>query len=56
MRREKKLSGIFRWGREMIQAYGLVDLLDQDALDTLEIPVTVDIYKKKSCRQGSSWI
>lgn len=43
-------------GEEMIQAYGLVDLPDQDALDTLEIPVTVDIYKKKSCRQGSSWI
>ena len=34
-------------GEEMIQAYGLVDLPDQDALDTLEIPVTVDIYKKK---------
>ena len=34
-------------GEEMIQAYGLVDLLDQDALDTLEIPVTVDIYKKE---------
>ena len=43
-------------GEEMIQAYGLVDLPDQDALDTLEIPVTVDIYKKESCRQGSSWI
>ena len=34
-------------GEEMIQAYGLVDLPDQDALDTLEIPVTVDIYKKE---------
>ena len=44
-------------GEEMIQAYGLVDLPDQDALDTLEIPVTVDnLTKKKSCRQGSSWI
>ncbi|WP_258318260.1 hypothetical protein, partial [Escherichia coli] len=32
---------------EMIQAYGLVDLPDQDALDTLEIPVPVDIYKKE---------
>ena len=34
-------------GREMIQAYGLVDLPDQNALDTLEIPVTIDIYKKE---------
>jgi len=34
-------------GEEMIQAYGLVDLPDQDALETLEIPVTVDIYKKE---------
>lgn len=43
-------------GREMIQAYGLVDLPDQDALDTLEIPVTVDIYKKEKLPEGSSWI
>ena len=34
-------------GEEMIQAYGLVDLPDQNALDTLEIPVTIDIYKKE---------
>ena len=31
----------------MIQAYGLVDLLDQDALDTLEIPVTWIFTKRK---------
>lgn len=34
-------------GREMIQAYGLVDLPDPEALDHLEIPVIVDIYQKE---------
>ena len=33
-------------GTDMIHAYGLVDLPDEDAIRKLRIPITIDVYQE----------
>ena len=49
-----ELMGIL--GKDMVNAFHLVELPDEDAIRELKIPVILKFIKMRCCRQGSWWI